>query len=93
MLCWFSIVEAFKGVLCEVCAGEWWWSGLVSIHVGCVREGLFGFVSVSIRSSLTFEDVQGNVIDLSEVALVGSLFVLRMAMILLSFQILGILEC
>ena len=44
-------------------------------------------MSASIRRSLALEGVQGNVIGLSEVALVGSLFGLRMVMILPSFQI------
>ena len=42
---------------------------------------------MSMRCSVTLQGVQHNVISLSEGALVGPLFGLRMVMILQSFQI------
>ena len=49
-------------------------------------------MSVSAGRSVTLEGVQSNVTGLSEAALVGSLFGLRMVMILPSFLIWGIIE-
>ena len=67
------------------------WFGLNPCWV-CERKRC-GFVSVSIRCSVTLEGVQSNAIGLSEAASVGSLFGLRRERILPCFQIWEILEC